>query len=598
VARDTEFAAFVVARYRALVRTGLLITGDAGHAENLAQSALIRTYLAWSGLRDPASGEAYARRTLVRLALRARRPGSAGEIASGPSPGSATSAAAVPGLPDLAMDVRRALAALPAGQRAVLVLRYLDDQSEAETARVLGISPGTVKSRAASGLAGLRQAGLLDSEGGRHHERIRSLLSLAADLPDNVQAPLTRVLDRARHRRLRAAASVAAAAVIAGAAVTLSAVLGSPGRGTADGSHKRPVVAGPTAGQLARYHWAWLPPSPLGARTDPLLKWTGRYLIELGGWKDRHLTEDGAVYDAESQRWRRIPTVTSNVGFSNAVAAWTGRQLFVANGQFASCLGGAPDAPCLPHAGLYDPAANRWKFMLLPRPLDGLTLEGAAWTGRDIVLAGVGTHARFRVAAYAPATGHWRMITPKLPAGRTPAFVTMLGTPGRVLLWDFWNRATTSSTGSVVNGRVTVLALARSGRWTDVTGRWPQAETVVTPVYAGGHIFYWSSIWCGPCGPPAFSQEHLVTSATLTPVMVKPSPLRPADGWVWTGASLLAGGNGPGGRPAMAAYDPGARRWHLVPQSPGRLFSDSLLTWADRQLLALTSAGALWTFRR
>jgi RNA polymerase sigma factor (sigma-70 family) len=64
--------------------------------------------------------------------------------------------------------VRRALAALPPGQRAVLVLRYLDDQSEAETAQLLNIPLGTVKSRAARGLASLREAGLLDLEGGRH----------------------------------------------------------------------------------------------------------------------------------------------------------------------------------------------------------------------------------------------------------------------------------------------------------------------------------------------------------------------------------------------------------------------------------------------
>jgi RNA polymerase sigma-70 factor (sigma-E family) len=168
VARDDEFAVFVAARYRALVRTGLLVTGDAGHAEDLTQSALIRTYLAWSRLRDPANAEAYTRRTLVRLALRARRRGSAGEVASGAIPGGNSATAAGFGREDLAMDVRRALATLPAGQRAVLVLRYLDDQSEAETARMLGISPGTVKSRAARGLASLRAAGLLDQEGGRH----------------------------------------------------------------------------------------------------------------------------------------------------------------------------------------------------------------------------------------------------------------------------------------------------------------------------------------------------------------------------------------------------------------------------------------------
>lgn len=166
MARDEDFAAFMAARYRALVRTGLLLTGDVGHAEDLTQSALIRTYLAWTRLRGPASAEAYARKTLVRLAVRARRRRWSGEVASS-HPGLARSPAeplTASARSDLAMDVRRALAALPAGQRAVLVLRYLDDQSEAETARLLGISPGTVKSRTARGLASLRQAGLLDQE--------------------------------------------------------------------------------------------------------------------------------------------------------------------------------------------------------------------------------------------------------------------------------------------------------------------------------------------------------------------------------------------------------------------------------------------------
>jgi RNA polymerase sigma-70 factor (sigma-E family) len=165
VARDDEFAAFVAARYGALVRTGLLLTGDAGHAEDLTQSALIRTYLAWGRLREPANAEAYARRTLVRLALRARQRRWTAEVATARIP--EADAGPLAGVDDLVLDVRRALASLPAAQRAVLVLRYLDDQSEAETARLLGISPGTVKSRAARGLASLREAGLLDREGGR-----------------------------------------------------------------------------------------------------------------------------------------------------------------------------------------------------------------------------------------------------------------------------------------------------------------------------------------------------------------------------------------------------------------------------------------------
>lgn len=161
MARDEEFADFVAARYRALVRTGLLLTGDPWHAEDLVQSALIRTYLAWPRLREPARAESYARRVLTRVAFKAGQRRWRGEVTAArlPEPPAAHPAEAV------AVDVRRALSALPAGQRAVLVLRYFDDQSEAETARLLGISPGTVKSRAARGLAALRQSGLLAHEG-------------------------------------------------------------------------------------------------------------------------------------------------------------------------------------------------------------------------------------------------------------------------------------------------------------------------------------------------------------------------------------------------------------------------------------------------
>jgi RNA polymerase sigma-70 factor (sigma-E family) len=168
MARDDEFADFVAARYRALVRTGFGLTGDVGHAEDLAQSALIKTYLSWGRLREPGNAEAYARRTLVRLALRERQRRWRGEISAGQLAELAGAEVTAVDSRDLALDVRNALAALPADQRAVLVLRYLDDQSEADTAQMLGVPPGTVKSRAARGLAGLRKAGLLDREGERH----------------------------------------------------------------------------------------------------------------------------------------------------------------------------------------------------------------------------------------------------------------------------------------------------------------------------------------------------------------------------------------------------------------------------------------------
>jgi RNA polymerase sigma-70 factor (sigma-E family) len=154
-ADEESFGDFVRSRYAGLVRYAYLLTADRGLAEDLVQDALARTYGAW---RRVAAPEAYAKATLVRLALRGRRRRWRGE----------TPTAAPPDRPvatddlDLAESVRAALAALPAEQRAVLVLRFWEDRTERQIAELLDCSPGTVKSRAARGLAALRAAGLLD----------------------------------------------------------------------------------------------------------------------------------------------------------------------------------------------------------------------------------------------------------------------------------------------------------------------------------------------------------------------------------------------------------------------------------------------------
>ena len=159
-ARDAAYTSFVTARWASLVRTAYLLTGDRGQAEDLVQSALLRTYQAWGRLDAPDNAEAYTRTVLVRLAGKARRRRWNGEVpvALMPEPSSGDPTR---GIAD-AQVVRQALLALPWSQRAVLVLRYLDDRSEAETAALLGCSPGTVKSRTSRGLAALRSAGLLD----------------------------------------------------------------------------------------------------------------------------------------------------------------------------------------------------------------------------------------------------------------------------------------------------------------------------------------------------------------------------------------------------------------------------------------------------
>jgi RNA polymerase sigma-70 factor (ECF subfamily) len=155
MSRDEAYTAFVNARYRALVRTAYLLVGDRGHAEDLVQTVLVKTYTAWPRLRQPENAEAYARKVLVRAAVRWRSRRWHGEVPTHDLPEALTA-----DLGDLT-DVRTALAALPVGQRAVLVLRFLDDLSEAQTAALLGISPGTVKSRTSRALAALRTSEVL-----------------------------------------------------------------------------------------------------------------------------------------------------------------------------------------------------------------------------------------------------------------------------------------------------------------------------------------------------------------------------------------------------------------------------------------------------
>ncbi len=149
-----EFRQYVAARSAALLRTATLLTGDRGLAEDLVQTALARTYLSWGRIRDREAVDAYTRRVLVTTYATWWRRKWRGEVPAGRLPDRAG--------PDPYAQVesgaalRAALARLPRRMRAVVVLRYWDDLSEAEVARLLGCSTGTVASQASRGLAKLR----------------------------------------------------------------------------------------------------------------------------------------------------------------------------------------------------------------------------------------------------------------------------------------------------------------------------------------------------------------------------------------------------------------------------------------------------------
>jgi RNA polymerase sigma-70 factor (sigma-E family) len=154
----SEFDAFVRHRTPALLRSAYLLTGDQHLAEDLVQSALARTHRSWRYLHESGNAEAYTRRTMYHLQVswwRRRRVGESltGELSEPRDP---------LGQPDHAQRIsvrlalRAALLKLSAKQRAILVLRFFEDRSEAETADVLGVSIGTVKSQTSRSLARLR----------------------------------------------------------------------------------------------------------------------------------------------------------------------------------------------------------------------------------------------------------------------------------------------------------------------------------------------------------------------------------------------------------------------------------------------------------
>lgn len=157
------FESFVAARGDALWRTAWLLTGDSHLAEDLVQSALLKAWPKWERV-GPHGFEPYVRRILMTTYIAWWRRRWNGERPTRDLPESSTSDGAEKAV--RRQDLMDALSRLPRGQRAVVVLRWLEDLSEAQTADVLGCSVGTVKSQGARAMATLR-ATLTDPEGAR-----------------------------------------------------------------------------------------------------------------------------------------------------------------------------------------------------------------------------------------------------------------------------------------------------------------------------------------------------------------------------------------------------------------------------------------------
>jgi RNA polymerase sigma-70 factor (sigma-E family) len=157
-----QFEEFMTSRWPGLVRLAFGLTGDRWLAEDLAQTALVSAFASWWRVRRADDPDAYVRRILINASKsRWRRSRVTEQPAEPPAE-----------VPDPAADpavtigersaLLKALGALPPRQRAVVVLRYWEDLSDAQAAVLLGCSASTVRSQAARALAKLRASGALE----------------------------------------------------------------------------------------------------------------------------------------------------------------------------------------------------------------------------------------------------------------------------------------------------------------------------------------------------------------------------------------------------------------------------------------------------
>jgi RNA polymerase sigma-70 factor (sigma-E family) len=161
---DTEFRDFMHGRWPAMVRLAYALTGDQGHAEDVAQAAFARAYASWPKVRRTENPEGYVRRIVINENRNRFRKHRVTERLTDapPEPGPSADPGLVMADAASQYDERSALMAalrrLGPRQRAVIVLRYWLGLTEAETAAELNCSVGTVKSQASRALATLRQS--------------------------------------------------------------------------------------------------------------------------------------------------------------------------------------------------------------------------------------------------------------------------------------------------------------------------------------------------------------------------------------------------------------------------------------------------------
>ena len=153
---EQDFVEFVAGRWTALYRLAYLLTASPTGAEDLLQSTFEKAYVSWSRISRMEYPEAYMRRMLTNALVSSQRRAWLREVPSDSMPEPPGDSGDI-GVLDRSL-LWPLVCALPVRQRAVIVLRYYEDLTEAQIADVLGCAPGTVKSQTSAAMKALRRA--------------------------------------------------------------------------------------------------------------------------------------------------------------------------------------------------------------------------------------------------------------------------------------------------------------------------------------------------------------------------------------------------------------------------------------------------------
>lgn len=154
---DEEFEAYVEARWTRLVRSAVLLGCSPSDAEDLVQSTLMRCLVHWARVRRADDRDAYVHRVLINTLTSARRRRWTGEQPTAELPEPSGAGPDPWAQVDTSHAVMRSLDRLTGDQRTAVVLRYYAHLSEQQMAAVLGVAPGTVKSRLSRAMKALAQ---------------------------------------------------------------------------------------------------------------------------------------------------------------------------------------------------------------------------------------------------------------------------------------------------------------------------------------------------------------------------------------------------------------------------------------------------------